>query len=212
MTELLLVLQVAVALAFGALAVRSAASWILQTDRRHGYLALALGSLALVILISPILGGGGVEAQALTDMALILFLLSGYALLMFRDAFVPFTSRTRRIIAAVIVLVGAFGIAVQLPAEPSPTIAVGDDTSRSAGRSHTAAGIAASTGPEPFASVPPPEPPPQATQPTQPTTSEIQRMLGSSHTDDRAMPLRRHGRGWRKSCGYARRLRFVSAR
>jgi signal transduction histidine kinase len=118
MTELLLVLQVAVALAFGALAVRSAASWILQTDRRHGYLALALGSLALVILISPILGGGGVEAQALTDMALILFLLSGYALLMFRDAFVPFTSRTRRIIAAVIVLVGAFGIAVQLPAEP----------------------------------------------------------------------------------------------
>jgi signal transduction histidine kinase len=118
MTELLLVLQLAVALAFGALAVRSTASWILQTDRRHGYLALALGSLALVILISPILGGGGAEAQALTDMALILFLLSGCALLMFRDSFVPFSSRMRRLIAAAIVLVGAFGIAVQLPAEP----------------------------------------------------------------------------------------------
>src|SRR5712692_6083721 len=118
MTELLLVLQLGVALAFGALAVRSAASWILQTDRRHGYLALALGSLALVILISPVLGGGGVEAQALTDMALILFLLSGYALLMFRDSFVPFSSRMRRLIVAVIVLFGVFGIAVQLPAEP----------------------------------------------------------------------------------------------
>ena len=116
MTELLLVLQLAVALAFGTLAVRSAASWIQQSDRRHGFLALALGSLALVILISPILGGSGAEAQALTDMALILFLLSGYALLMFRDSFVPLAGRTRRLVTAVIVLVGAVGIAVQLPA------------------------------------------------------------------------------------------------
>jgi signal transduction histidine kinase len=118
MTELLLVLQFAVALAFGALAIRSTAAWIHQTDRSHGFLALALGSLALVILISPVMGGGGAEAQALTDMAIILFLLSGYALVMFRDSFVPFSSRTRRLIAAVIVLVGAFGIAVQLPAGP----------------------------------------------------------------------------------------------
>ena len=118
MTELLLVLQLAVALAFGALAVRSAASWIRQTDRRHGYLALALGSLALVILISPLLGGAGPEAQVLTDLALVLFLVSGYALLMFRDAFVPFSSRTRRLIAAAIGVVALFGIVVQLPAEP----------------------------------------------------------------------------------------------
>jgi signal transduction histidine kinase len=118
MTELLLVLQLAVALAFGALAVRSAASWIRQTDRRHGYLALALGSLALVILISPLLGGAGPEAQVLTDLALVLFLVSGYALLMFRDSLVPFSSRTRRLIAAVIGLVAVFGIVVQLPAEP----------------------------------------------------------------------------------------------
>ena len=121
MTELLLVLQLAVALAFGALAVRSTASWILQTDRRHGYLALALGSLALVILISPILGGRGAEAQALTDMTLVLFLVSGYALLMFRDSFVPFSSGMRRLIAAGISLVGVFGIAVQLPGEPQRT-------------------------------------------------------------------------------------------
>jgi signal transduction histidine kinase len=118
MTELLLVLQLAVALAFGALAVRSAASWIRQTDRRHGYLALALGSLALVILISPLLGGAGPEPQVLTDLALVLFLVSGYALLMFRDSLVPFSSRTRRLIAAVIGLVAFFGIVVQLPAEP----------------------------------------------------------------------------------------------
>ncbi|MDQ2942535.1 MAG: hypothetical protein M3R21_02555, partial [Candidatus Dormibacteraeota bacterium] len=115
MTELLLVLQLAVALAFGALAVRSTAGWIREPDRRHGYLALALSSLALVILISPLLGGSGAEGQALTDMALILFLLSGYALLMFRDSFLPFTARTRRMIRAGIVVVAAMGIVVQLP-------------------------------------------------------------------------------------------------
>ena len=117
MTELLLVLQLAIALGFGALAVRSAISWNRQTDRRHGYLALALGSLALLILISALLPRGGAELQATTDVELVLFLLSGSALLMFRDAFVPFSTRTRRMIAAGIVLVAAFGIAVQLPAD-----------------------------------------------------------------------------------------------
>jgi len=118
MAELLLVLQLAVAVAFGALAIRSAASWIQQSDRRHGYLALALGSLTLVILIAPLLGGGGPEAQVLTDMSLVLFLVSGYALLMFRDSFVPFSRRTRVLIPAVIGLVAIFAIAVRLPAEP----------------------------------------------------------------------------------------------
>jgi len=118
MAELLLVLQLAVAVAFGALAIRSAASWIQQSDRRHGYLALALGSLTLVILISPLLGGGGPEAQVLTDMSLVLFLVSGYALLMFRDSFVPFSGRIRVLASAVIGLIAIFAIAVRLPAEP----------------------------------------------------------------------------------------------
>jgi signal transduction histidine kinase len=118
MTELLLVLQLAIALSFGALAVRSAASWIHETDRRHGYLALAMGSLALLILIAPLLAGGASEPQVLTDIELVLFLLSGYALLMLRDVFVPFASRTGQVITAGIVLVAAFGIVVQLPGDP----------------------------------------------------------------------------------------------
>ena len=118
MSDLLAVLQLAIALAFGLLAVRTAASWIRQPDRRHGYLALALGSLALLILISPALGGSGVAAQALTDLVLVLFLLSGYSLVMFRDSFVPISPNTRRWITAGIVLLGAFGIAAQLPGDP----------------------------------------------------------------------------------------------
>ncbi len=118
MTDLLLALQVAIAFAFGLLAVRTAVSWIRQPDRRHGYLALALGSLALVIWIAPWLGGSGAEAQVLTDMALVLFLISGYAMMMFRDSFAPLVSRSRRGITAGIVLIGALGIAEQLPADP----------------------------------------------------------------------------------------------
>ncbi|HEV2028286.1 MAG TPA: HAMP domain-containing sensor histidine kinase [Candidatus Dormibacteraeota bacterium] len=118
MPDLLLVLQLAIAVAFGLLAVRTAAAWIRQPDWRHGYLALALGSLALLILIAPALGGSGVAAQALTDLVLVLFLLSGYSLVMFRDSFVPISPNTRRWITAGIVLVGAFGIAAQLPADP----------------------------------------------------------------------------------------------
>ena len=118
MPDLLLVLQLAIAVAFGLLAVRTAASWVRQPDRRHGYLALALGSMALLILATPALGGSGVAAQALTDLVLVLFLLSGYSLVMFRDSFVPISPNARRWISAGIVLVGAFGIGAQLPADP----------------------------------------------------------------------------------------------
>src|ERR1700674_1390612 len=118
MPDLLLVLQLAIEVAFGLLAVTTSVSWIRQPDRRHGYLALALGSLALLILNAPVLGGSGAGAQALTDLALVLFLLSGFSLVLFRDSFVPISANTHRWITAGIALVGAFGIAAQLPADP----------------------------------------------------------------------------------------------
>src|ERR1700682_3340764 len=115
MTDFLLVIQLPIALSFCALAVRSAASWIRETDRRHGYLALALGSLALLILVAPLIVGG---APALTDLALILFLFSGYALLMFRDSFLPFAPGTHWAIIAALAVVATCSIVLQLPADP----------------------------------------------------------------------------------------------
>ncbi|MHB8613061.1 MAG: sensor histidine kinase [Candidatus Dormibacteraceae bacterium] len=117
MSEVLQVLQVLIALGFAVLGVRTAVAWIRQPDRRHGYLALAMGSLAVMILIAPVLGGTGVPAQALIDLALGLFLLSGYALVMFRDSFIPMAASTRRAIVAGLALVGALAAAAQLPAD-----------------------------------------------------------------------------------------------
>jgi signal transduction histidine kinase len=113
-----LALQLAIELAFALLAIRTAASWARQPDRRHGNLAIALGSLALLMLIAPILGGSGPTAQLVTDAAAVLFLISGYGLFTFRDSFVPFDPPGVRLIAALIVLVGLVDIAVELPASP----------------------------------------------------------------------------------------------
>ena len=118
MPEVLLLLQLAIQVAFALLAIRTVVSWVRQSDRRHGNLALALGSLAILILISPLLGGAGRGSQVVTDVALVMFLISGYGLVMFRDSFVPFRARTTRIIAAAIVAVGLLGIVLELPANP----------------------------------------------------------------------------------------------
>jgi signal transduction histidine kinase len=117
MSDVLQVLQLAIAVGFALLGARTVLTWFRQPDRRHGYLALAMGSLALVVLSAPALGSG-IPGQLLTDLALGLFLLSGYSLVMFRDSFLPLASRTRRWIVAAVVLVGLLAAAAQIPADP----------------------------------------------------------------------------------------------
>src|SRR5690349_19988888 len=118
MPDLLAVLSLAIELAFAALALRTALSWAREPDRRHGYLTLGLLALALDIIISPELSVSGVAGRLATDAGIVLFLLSGYGLLMYRDSFVPFRSRTRNVITALMVLVGVAGFAVHLPGNP----------------------------------------------------------------------------------------------
>jgi signal transduction histidine kinase len=118
MSEVLLFLQLAIELAFSVLAIRTVVSWIHQRDPRHGHFALALGSLAILILLAPALSGSGLATQALTDVGIVLFLVSGYGLLMFRDSFVPLGAWQQRIITGAMVVAGLAGIALQLPANP----------------------------------------------------------------------------------------------
>jgi signal transduction histidine kinase len=129
MADSLLVLQLVVQVAFSLLAIRTAASWLRQPDARHGYLALALGSVALVLLVAPAMGGSGAGAQLVTDLTAILFLASGCGLLMFRDTFLPFGTRARLLILVGIAVVGVLGIAAGLPASPERPRAILQQTS-----------------------------------------------------------------------------------
>jgi signal transduction histidine kinase len=118
MSGLLSVLDWAIRAAFVLLTLAAAADWIRHRDRRHAYLALAFGSLMTVVLISAALGGSGLLGQLLTDIELVVFLLSGYALLMFRDSFIPLGRVMRRAVMIGIVAVAAVGVASQLSADP----------------------------------------------------------------------------------------------
>jgi signal transduction histidine kinase len=117
-SNLLVVLALAIEAAFAALALRTALAWAREPDRRHRFLALGLLALALDIIISPELYAEGVAGQVATDAGVVLFLLSGYGLLMFRDSFVPLRPRTRNLIVGLMVVVGVTAIAVRLPGNP----------------------------------------------------------------------------------------------
>ena len=119
MAEVHVVLQLAIVIAYSALAIRTVASWVREPDRRHGNLAIALGSLAILMMLTPVLGQGtGASAQLVTDVAAVMFLVSGYGLLTFRDSFVPFRTTTIRLITVAIVVAGLLDIVLHVPANP----------------------------------------------------------------------------------------------
>lgn len=121
MSTILLVLSLAIEVAFAALAVRTALEWAREPDSRHAFLTLGLVALALDILISPAITQPGSVGQVATSIGVVLFLLSGFGLLMFRDSFVPFKTRTRNVIAGVLVVAGVAAIALQIPGSPEAT-------------------------------------------------------------------------------------------
>ncbi len=124
-SNLLVVLSLSVEVAFAVLAIRTLVSWTAQPDRRHAFLTLGLAALALDVILSPALSGGGLAGQPATDSVLILFLLSGYGLLMFRDSFVPLGPRLRQVVPVIAVVLAVAGIALRIPGNPesahSPT-------------------------------------------------------------------------------------------
>ena len=110
-------MPLAIEVAFVLLSVAMLADWLTHRERRRGYLAVAFGSLTLLVLIAPSLSDAGPYGRPLIDLAILLFLLSGWALLMFRDSFIPLGARARGFVAVVIVLVAALAIFVELPTD-----------------------------------------------------------------------------------------------
>src|SRR6266568_1900924 len=110
-------MPLAIEVAFVLLSVATVADWLTHRERRRGYLALAFGSLTLLVLLAPSLSQSGPLGELLTGAGIVLFLLSGWALLLFRDSFIPLATGTKRFVAVVIVLVAAIAIFVQLPTD-----------------------------------------------------------------------------------------------
>jgi signal transduction histidine kinase len=88
----------------GLLAVRD---WLQHRDARRGYLALALGLLGLVSLLGQVNAAAHYSLGYIATMDLFIFQGSGFALLMFRDTFIPLP-RSIKVLAAV----GLFGSAL----------------------------------------------------------------------------------------------------
>jgi len=117
MGSLLLILQLAIEAAFVLVSVAAVIDWRRHRDNRRGHLAVAFASLAALVLIAPTLGQAGPFKQVDTDIALVIFLLSGYALVMVRDTFIPIRRGTLRAIRIAMVAVAVLAIAAQLPAD-----------------------------------------------------------------------------------------------
>ena len=123
MSTALLVTKWAASASFFLLAAVVFTAWLRQRDRTNFYLALAVGLLALVSLAGNVMALSGPAAllsgspalrAAVTAALLIGFLLSGYALLLFRAAIIPFGKTGRRVMLAGLAL-GLAAAAVPLP-------------------------------------------------------------------------------------------------
>src|SRR3989440_11854055 len=120
MTGALQVVQAVVSLSFLVLGATTVIDWLRRRERNLGYLALALGTLGL----TSVLGQFNTRTEyrfgtLMGDITLVLLMTSGYALLLFRDSFIPLSRRLR--IGALVLCVAVTAVApvVAIPASPA---------------------------------------------------------------------------------------------
>jgi signal transduction histidine kinase len=124
MTDLLQVLTYAVSLAFIALGVLTLRDYLRHRERSRGFLTLAIGLLAVSNIIGEIQTfSGNALGVAGQDLSVVVFLASGYALLLFRGTFIRLSRQTRWVALAAVVLAAAFFILAfpTYPPGPRPT-------------------------------------------------------------------------------------------
>jgi signal transduction histidine kinase len=114
------IVQALVSLSFLALGVFTVVDWLRHRERSRGYLALALATLGLTSVVSQLNALTGQRlAVLLGDLAVVLFMTSGYALLLFRDSFIPLSRRLRLGALVLTVAVTAFALVVRIPSGPA---------------------------------------------------------------------------------------------
>ena len=110
------IVQAGVSLSFLALGLYTVVEWARHRERSRGYLALAFGTLGLTSVLGQLntltnYRGGAI----LEDVTLALFMISGYALLLFRDSFVPLSRRIRLGALLLVVASTVFAFVVGIP-------------------------------------------------------------------------------------------------
>src|SRR6266567_2885692 len=118
MTSVLQALDIAVQAAFVALALFTLTDWVRHRDRQRLWLVVALVSLSALVVLTPAAALVGLPVQLVTDLALVLFVLSGYALLMFRNSLIPLGMRLTAAITAWTALVALIGVIANLSSNP----------------------------------------------------------------------------------------------
>lgn len=102
------------ALGFVALGVATALEWYRYRGKAQAWLALSLGSLAIVAAlgrVQALVGTSGGASVAIGLMTILAFLASAYFVLMFRDAFLPLRRRARQAAAVLFGASCAVGVA-----------------------------------------------------------------------------------------------------
>ena len=112
------IVQAVVSLSFLALGTFTVVDFVRHRERSRGYLALALGTLGLTSVAGQVNALTGYHLAALGDLALILFMVSGYALLLFRDSFIPLSRRLRIGALVLTAAATALALAVTVPSDP----------------------------------------------------------------------------------------------
>ena len=118
MTWVLQALDIAVQAAFVALALFTLTDWLRHRDRQRVWLVVALLSLSALVVLTPAAAVIGLPGQLVTDLALVLFVLSGYALLMFRNSLIPLGRRLAAAVTVWTALVAIIGVAADLSSNP----------------------------------------------------------------------------------------------
>ena len=118
MISVLGALDIVVQAAFVALALFTLTDWIRHRDRHRAWLVVALVSLSALAVLTPAAALIGLPAPLVTELALVLFVLSGYALLMFRNSLIPLGRRLAAAITAWTALVAIIGVTANLSSNP----------------------------------------------------------------------------------------------
>src|SRR5438874_4807577 len=118
MTSVLQALDIAVQAAFVALALFTLTDWVRHRDRQRLWLVIALVSLSGLAMLAPVAAAIRLPVQLVTDVALVLFVLNGYALLMFRNSLIPLGWRLAAAITVWSAAVAIVGVAADLSSNP----------------------------------------------------------------------------------------------